>query len=130
MMKRYIEAWDGPVDCTCSTCGAQTRGMELTIFDQRERRTTERKGVFTCHDCDMASRREYQARRKAQLAAMDRCEIPGCQHRGTFRVPGMLICGRHLKRAQREHARVSAGAGILGCMIPMDRETITTWAQS
>jgi hypothetical protein len=60
-----------------------------------------------------AAHRKYREERKAQLAALPRCQVPGCKARGTWNAGSadgpVLMCGRHLKAAQREFQRKYAG---------------------
>lgn len=69
-----------------------------------------------CVDC---WNRHVYARRQArreQLALTPRCEVSGCKARGSMKVGGsVLMCGRHLKAANRNRTRqLSGGFAYLG----------------
>lgn len=88
---------------------------------------TGRNTAGQCTDCHNEQYFRAQARRKAELAELPRCECDGCKRRGTWRASGVLLCGRHLKRAQGK----LAGMGIIGalCAPTADRETILSLAK-
>ena len=71
-----------------------------------------------CHNLGVIERR---AARKAQIAAMPRCEVDGCNRRGAWRtVGGLLLCGPHLERAKGK----LAGFGIFGMAFDMSRASV------
>lgn len=133
-MKRFIECWNGPTPCTCTRCNQPTpNGMALYRFDTKTRENLGAAIRFTCDACYRLEHDEYTARRKAQLAAEPRCEIDGCTARGNWRSLGILLCGRHLKKAQRAHARAGANLGalaILGALQPVTADDVKRWASA
>ena len=90
-------------------------------------------GERACFACAKAADDARRAARRAELAALPRCEVPGCKARGTWRVGGnLLLCKRHLTRAQGARARTLAGpCAILGCLTQAgtDRESLLKFAQ-
>lgn len=76
---------------------------------------------MTCHNLEY---NERKAERKAELAAMPRCEAPkGCGRRGTWHVGNptpdgrrALLCGQHKKQVDRK----VAGFGSFGMFIVWD----------
>ncbi|MHB1525011.1 MAG: hypothetical protein ACYCZN_01805 [Candidatus Dormibacteria bacterium] len=75
-----------------------------------------------CCDCHNRAVREYQAARRASLAAEPRCEVDGCRRRGAYKAghESVLLCGAHLRRAQA----VAARAGVFGMGVQWARETV------
>lgn len=73
-----------------------------------------------CDTCWNASVQARKAARKAQLAAMPRCEVPGCTRRGTQVVWGhTLMCGHHLRRTEQGHYKAMASTpGGMGLFMP------------
>ena len=68
-----------------------------------------------CYECSAATNAQMKAKRKAQLDALPRCEVPGCARRGTMILMGQaLMCGKHSKQAQAIHRRIVAETGVLG----------------
>jgi hypothetical protein len=107
LTKAEIAFWDSIPDGavqTCSDCGKQ--GPKAYVQPQYRN-----PGTALCSDC--INRRNVAAaeRRKAQLAAMDRCEVEGCRRRGNWKVgrPPVLLCGRHKAAAMRAYAKHAAG---------------------
>ena len=66
-----------------------------------------------CADCHNARVRAHRAARKLQLAALARCEGPGCARRATYRARGIGCCGLHLRQIKAGHANFMAGLGEL-----------------
>lgn len=107
---RFAEWWDAqPEQQTCRDCGKE--GRKAYIQPQQD-------GGALCIDCIAAHNARAREARKAQLAAAPRCEVPGCRYRGAWRASGVLLCGRHLKRARAEVRRRMAGAGALALFLP------------
>jgi hypothetical protein len=133
MSKRYVDAWSGPVPCTCSTCGEHIEnGDQLVRFDERERREVERYDRFRCLACAQREHAEHKVRRKAELDDMPRCEVEGCTHRGNWNVAGVLLCGRHKSKVEAAHRRtLAAMPGGVGLFVPYtpERHVILRWAQ-
>jgi hypothetical protein len=133
MSKRYVDAWSGPIPCTCSTCGQHVEnGDQLRRYDERQNKEVEQFDRYRCYECAQRERQEYAARRKAELAAMPRCEVEGCEHRGNWDVAGVLLCGRHKSKVAAAHRRTMAGMpGGLGLFVPYtpERHVILHWAQ-
>ena len=75
-------------------------------------------GATACTDCTGDAYQLYKRLRKAQLAEMPRCEVPGCRARGTLTVARLtLMCGRHFHKAESEMARQSGGM-FFGAVYP------------
>lgn len=100
-------------DRTCSDCGKV--GPYYYIQAQHPYYADGREGVARCSDCIAKINLRMREERKAQLDAMARCEVDNCRQRGTFQVAGgVLMCGRHMKNAQRAHNRSMQGFGGMG----------------
>lgn len=115
----------GKGDFTCSDCG--TVGPYWKVQPQHPYYAGGVEGIARCTDCIDRINRAMRTARKAEMAAMERCEVDGCRMRGTFTVAGgVLMCGRHLHQAQREHARRMAGFGGMGLFMTThhNRESI------
>src|SRR5688572_24481006 len=69
-----------------------------------------------CVDCWNAHVYARRQARREQLAQCARCEVPGCKARGSMIVCGsVLMCGRHLKAANRNRTRqLGGGFAYLG----------------
>ena len=70
-----------------------------------------------CCACWSADVHRRRAARKAELASMPRCEVPGCRRRANWQVGGrerLGMCGHHKGRAQRAAQGSAAGMGGLG----------------
>lgn len=102
--KQLLRFWEsqpgGPY--TCTGCGRV--GGKAYVQPQPS-------GGALCGNCISAHNQRGRASRKAELAALPRCSVPGCTRRGTWRWAGRLFCGRHLKQARAKHA---ASRGIFG----------------
>ena len=125
---KALSDWDATMykgEYTCSDCGKT--GPYYQVQPQHPYYADGVEGIARCTDCIGAINGTMRDARKAELAAMDRCEVDGCRTRGTFEVAsGVLMCGRHLKRAQREHTRRMSGFGGLGLFMTTyhNRESI------
>jgi len=109
LSKREIDWWDAQPDAqTCIDCG--NIGPKSTVQPQYKR------GHALCVDCINDRNRRRTLERKAQLAALPRCEL--CKRRGTVKTFGVLLCGQHFGHMKREHGRRMAGSGILGLLYP------------
>lgn len=118
-------------DYTCAWCGKI--GPDHYVQPQHPFWAEGRQGIdgkapARCGDCINEAHRQARERRTAQLAAEPRCEIDGCNRRGAWKIAGALLCGAHLKAAQREHARIAAPLGILGGLVDVNRSTVLHWA--
>jgi hypothetical protein len=104
-------------DYTCSDCGKI--GPKHYVQPQR-------KGGALCSECINARNARARTERKATLAAMPRCEVPGCRARATYTHNGTGICGRHLKRARAAMARRMRGMEWLAFGAPtlLDRDAL------
>jgi hypothetical protein len=72
-----------------------------------------------CADCVGAANSKAAADRKAQLAALPRCEVPACARRGSVKVARIvLLCGRHYNRMRAAAIRSMAGAGGMALFLP------------
>lgn len=88
---------------TCSGCG---RTDDKTyVQPQHPFYANGREDTALCGDCLNDANAALRAARKAELDAMPRCEIEGCQRRGAQRLVAVLLCGRHAKRVQEAHHR-------------------------
>jgi hypothetical protein len=86
-----------------------------------------------CCDCYNQSVYEYRAKRKAELAAMPRCEVPDCRRRKTWTVAGGVgLCGQHKKIAERGHQARCAQIGGMALFLPINynREEMLSLAQT
>ncbi len=128
--KEYLEWWnDQPRDQTCTDCGEA--GRRDYVQPQHHFYADGATGVALCTDCMNDRRRAARLQRKAAFAARPRCEVDGCSYRGNWRSFGVLLCGRHLKRAKNAHARNVSSLGGLGLFVPIDysREQFLTLAE-
>lgn len=125
-----IDYWDSQRgQQTCRDCG--TVGPSSFVQPQLPQRRADLptwRPFALCCDCITAHNRQIDQERKATLAAMDRCEIDGCECRGTWRVGGVLICGRHLRKVKRAHAKVTADCPVF-CFTSFGRAEVLQWAE-
>lgn len=85
-----------------------------------------------CMECHNRAVREWRERRKAALAAMPRCAVPGCRRRATWWHPdqnGTGLCGHHKRRAEANIYGRTAGFGLFGVII-LSREELIKAATS
>lgn len=97
-----------PIRHPCERCatGSVADGCEKSVRHPDGRLET------VCCECWNRSVYERRAARKAQLAAMERCEF--CGRRATYTAGrAVAVCGVHLKAARRGQARQMAGLGNL-----------------
>ena len=84
-----------------------------------------------CLPCRRREQDWWKAERKAVLARRPKCEA--CEKRpATYTAAGSVdLCGRCLKKAQRNHQRSAASLGGLGLFLParFDRESILRLAK-
>lgn len=127
--KKFQSWWEaqpqGPY--ACQDCGR---------VDSKSYVQPQPEGGALCGPCIGKRNEAAREARKAQLAALPRCEVTGCKCRGNFRVAGVaLLCGRHLSAAKRSKARDLARLGDiaagLAMFIPISytREDILRMAQ-
>ena len=120
-------------DYTCACCGKV--GPHYYVQPQHPfwadgKTGLDGKAPARCTDCFNEAHRQARTDRKAELAALPRCEVPGCSRRGAWRSRGVLPCGTHLKNAKNGHARAAMNGGILGALtLDFDRTDILRWAQ-
>lgn len=116
-------------DRTCTRCGV-TR-PHYYVQPQHPYYAGGAEGVALCGDCIDAANRQAAADRKAELDAMPRCEIAGCNRRATWKVGGERVgmCGHHKARALKAANRQAAGAGWLGLGWQPDRDTLLDLAK-
>ena len=93
----------------CSGCGAV--GQKAVVQPQHPY-YARLVGVALCGSCIGRKHTEAKAERKAQLAALPRCTVPGCKARGNLKHNGTLICGRHWKVAKRNVFGAAGGTPI------------------
>lgn len=104
--------------CAAGACGRpEPRQTECAWGGSREWRLVHDACARDAHDA-------RKAERAAQLAAEPRCEVEGCTHRATFAAtatdgPPVGLCGWHLRRARRRHARAASKLGGLALFMPM-----------
>ena len=111
-------------DYTCSDCGKV--GPKWAVQPQHPYYADGLEGVARCVDCIAAINRRMREERKAQLAAMPRCEVDGCKARATYTVAGVVrMCGRHVRKAEAR----AAGFGWLAMAMDYDAATIKSLAQ-
>ena len=74
--------------------------------------------LLVCCECWNAGVAARRAVRKAQLAAMPRCEAQPCKLRQTVTLAGTAhLCGRHASKAQAEFLRQFSAYGILAMAV-------------
>lgn len=117
-----LDYWKAQPDAqVCRDCGKA--GVKAYVQPQLPRTRAElatHQPYALCTDCLNAAGQRHRDNRKAQLAAMDRCEVDGCDKRGTWRAAGgLLLCGKHLRNAQAAHARACASLGGLALLMPI-----------
>lgn len=106
-------------DYTCSDCGKV--GPKWMVQPQHPYYAGGREGEARCPDCLNAINRRMREARKAQLAGMPRCEVPGCRRRANWQVGSLEplgMCGHHKRKAQTAHQRAAGSLGGLGLFMP------------
>jgi hypothetical protein len=67
-----------------------------------------------CWACQAKVRAAAKAARKAELAAMPRCDVPACKARGRYTVAGRTrLCGKHLKIAKANRMKAAGENAFL-----------------
>lgn len=130
---RQLNQWaraqpDG--DYTCAECGRI--GPSYWVQPRHPYFADGKVGTALCTDCINESHRLAKIERKKQIDAMPRCEIDGCNRRGTFHVGQVacgrvLLCGAHKKKVQAQSQKRNA----MECLLwgaSVSRETILKWA--
>jgi len=115
--KILLKWWDSQPKgiYTCSDCGREDR--EYLIQPQHPAFTKGIEGIALCGDCINRHNEQQRKERKKELDSLPRCEVPGCERRGTWKVAGhTLLCGWHLKNVKRQHEKAIGQAGILGAL--------------
>ncbi len=110
--KTVLKWWDEQPEgiYTCSMCGKE--GVGSIVQPQHPGYMRGVEGIVLCGECINEIHQRNKEQRKRDLDAMPRCEVPGCNRRGTWRVSGhTLLCGWHLK-AYRSAAQAE-GFGVL-----------------
>ncbi|KKM77489.1 hypothetical protein LCGC14_1369620 [marine sediment metagenome] len=112
--KALLKWWDEQPkgDRTCSDCGKTGPGH--LVQPQHPFYAGGKENVAWCSNCTNERIHKAREKRKAQLADEPRCEVENCKRRGNWKSFGVLLCGRHLQRAQRAHQKNLGGAGFLG----------------
>lgn len=100
---------------TCHDCGRTDRSR--FVQPQHPYWMDGREGLALCTNCLNEHKRQQAIERKAQFAAMPRCEC--CTHRATYTSFGVYLCGRHLNNAKRAHERNAGGMGGMGLFVPV-----------
>ena len=122
----YRQKYPSTAIYTCRDCGKCGGGDD--VQPQWPRYTGGIEGIALCVDCIGVLHAKASVARAAQLAAMARCEVEGCVWRGTWRLQGVLLCGRHLRRCKANFHKEMVPHGVLGMMIDVDRVSILRWA--
>lgn len=114
--KQLVKWWDAQPDglYTCTGCGVVRD--KAYVQPQHPAWHNGQDGVALCGDCIGLRQKASAAARKSELAAMDRCEVPGCRARGTWRHNGTLVCGRHLNRAKQNVFRAASASPAGQCL--------------
>ena len=129
MTRRQLEKWAATVDWeaeyTCRQCGVHGKGHWVQP-------QPDGHGAL-CTDCYNRAVREWREERRRQLAAMPRCEVPGCHRRATYWHPdrsGVGLCGPHWRRAEAAILRQALSHGfLLPGVITVSRERLIQAAQ-
>jgi hypothetical protein len=103
---------------TCADCGKV--GPSAYIQPQHPFYAGGQVGTALCADCIAQRNEDSRAKRKTELAAMPRCEVPACNRRATYRVGAVKLglCGAHLKRTRTAHNRIMEGGGGMALFMP------------
>ena len=111
--KELIRWWNSlpKGEYTCTDCGK--KGPESYVQPQHPYYVGGKKGVALCSDCIKKQILEGRKKRKAQIDATPRCEVSVCKRRGAWKMLGVLLCGPHKKRVQKNHNRGMMQAGCL-----------------
>lgn len=116
---QWMIAWyeAQPQAQVCRDCGKDDdRAYVQPQPPRRKRDIATHKSYALCIDCIARINRAIDQRRKAELNAMPRCDIDGCNRRSLWLIGNgpekVRVCGRHFKRAQRNWDRQFAGATI------------------
>ena len=118
--------------CTCSECGMT--GPSSEVQPQHPFYAGGKVGTAKCVQCISKHNRERRENRKAEMAALPRCEVPGCKRRGNWKAgqEKVLLCGHHLKAAKIAHQKAvniaTGGVLFLGDQIPSSRDSVLKWA--
>jgi hypothetical protein len=91
---RWAQTIDWTATYTCRECSKAGQGYYV------QPQPAWAGGGALCADCINRINRQIREERRRQLAAMPRCEVPGCNRRATIRHNGTGLCGRHWKRAE------------------------------
>lgn len=104
---------------TCSICGRED--INSYVQPQHPGYMKGVEGIALCGDCINEIHKKRDEQRKRDLDAMPRCEVPGCNKRGTWRIGGhTLLCGWHLKNYKEQHNKATAQAGGFGLFVTFD----------
>lgn len=109
-LQKFWAGYDSSAIYTCHECGKTGQGY--WVEPQHPYYMGGVAGLALCSDCINNRIHEANAKRKADLAAMPRCEF--CHRRGTWKSYGVLMCGKHLNNVKRAHNRNAMGAGFMG----------------
>lgn len=116
---QWMIAWYDaqPKAQVCRDCGKDGNRAYVQPQPPRCRRDIATHEPYAlCTDCIGRINRAYDERRKAQLAAMPRCDVDGCNRRSLWLIGNgpekVRVCGRCFKRAKGNWDRQFAGAAI------------------
>ncbi|MEW5934130.1 MAG: hypothetical protein AB1816_11160 [Bacillota bacterium] len=115
---RWAETVDWAATYTCKRCGQVGQGY----YVQPQPPWTG--GGALCSDCITEINRQIREERKRQLAAMPRCEVPGCKRRATHCHNGTGLCGQHFWRANETVLAKMGGFALLAAPVVLDREEL------
>lgn len=127
--RAYFDAL--PNDQTCKECGKRGTKSELHPQVPATRAALAAFQPYTlCDGCIRRINQEIDHRRRAQLDAAPRCEVPGCTRRRAWNVAGVQLCGRHKTRAVAGQARAMPALGGIGLFLPVhfSREDVLRYA--
>ena len=100
---QWLKWWEAQSqEQTCRDCGL-TAGKAIVV--------PQLGGFALCYQCGNRANQIIRDARKAQLAAMPRCEAPDCKRRATLLIghDRVGLCKRHYDQANHKHAENAGG---------------------
>lgn len=133
---REFDAWwtAQPEAQKCTGCGRE--GTKGTVQPQHPYYAEGKEGVTRCWECLNKINAEIRAKRKAELAAMAKCEV--CtRRRGTYKVgtDSVLLCGLCFTKVKAERNKRASKLGNFAYLawfgegMPSNREAILSYAR-
>lgn len=108
----------------CSGCGEVSQ-KQYCFFEK----TSDGGCIAYCLPCRNRKIFEARAARKAQLAAMPRCQF--CRRRGSRKVAGVPLCRSHYRQAEAQYQMEMAESGFGFFMrVPVEKEDVFRWLGS